>query len=178
MKRFSLLVATLLFATALSATAQLQTIDAKKLPNATHEFIHKYFAQTQINHVEQDKGAHGEHYIVYFANGDKATFDGSSGRCTGMDLATGSVPDALIPDKVRSYISSHYPSSHVISIATIANGSRLMLSNGTALCFDREGNVMRGDCQTTKCAKNEKCDACAAGKSCSKHVTTDKSAKQ
>ncbi len=178
MKRFSFFVAVALFATTLTATAQLQTIDAKKLPAATHEFIHKYFAQTQINHVEVDKGAHAEHYIVYFANGDKATFDGTSGRCTGMDLATGSVPDALIPERVRSYISSHYPSSHVISIATIENGSRLMLSNGTALCFDRDGSVMRGDCQTTKCEKPDKCDACAAGKPCSKHVTTDKSVKQ
>ena len=178
MKRFSFFVAVALFATTLTATAQLQTIDAKKLPAATHEFIHKYFAQTHINHVEVDKGAHAEHYIVYFANGDKATFDGTSGRCTGMDLATGSVPDALIPDKVRSYISSHYPSSHVISIATIENGSRLMLSNGTALCFGRDGSVMRGECPTTKCEKPDKCDACAAGKPCSKHVTTDKSVKQ
>ena len=145
MKRLFLLMVAAVFATSMVASAQVHSVDVDKLPKAAHEFIHKYFAQTSVSRVELDKSSEMGHYVVYFVNGDKATFDGASGRCISMDLATGSVPDALIPDKVRSYITSHYPSSKVISITHVDKGSRMMLSNGTELCFDRDGNVKRSD---------------------------------
>lgn len=171
MKRFSLFVVVAMLTTSLYAAAQVEHVDANKLPKASHEFIHKYFSQTEISRVEMDKHPHGDNYVVYFVNGDKAMFDASSGKCTGLDLATGSVPDALIPEKVRSYVTSHYPSSHVVAISHIAGGSRLVLSNGTSLCFDRDGNPMKKDAMAKQC---DACKECASGKPCSKHMNSAK----
>lgn len=142
MRRLSLFAVALIMATLLYAVPRLEGEGGDKLPKAASEFIHKYLASTEISRVDIDNKSTKEQYVVYFKNGDKATFDASSGKCTSLDMSVGAVPDAVVPGKVLDYVKRHYPSSYIVSICHIEGGGRIVLNSGKSICIDRDGNII------------------------------------
>ena len=77
-------------------------------------------------------------YTVYLDNGVKVEFDGSG----KWDSIKGAVPSAVIPAKIKNYLSQHYASFNVVKIDRKRYGYEVELNNDLELKFDVNGNFL------------------------------------
>ena len=146
MKKIFTLAALLISVVTVMAVMPSHDKSLDKLPAASRDFIHHYFAGDRVQSVSHVKSDHGDHFFVTFVNGDKVTFDGHSGNPVSIHLAEGAVPSKLMPDKVHDYLKKHYPGVSVTSLDHMKGGCRIGLSNGQSVCLDKEGKVMDKAC--------------------------------
>ena len=71
MKKILVLAAVLLSAVTVMAAMPSHDKSLDKLPAASRDFIHRYFAGDKVQSVSHTKMEHGEHYFVAFTNGDR-----------------------------------------------------------------------------------------------------------
>lgn len=130
-------------ATAFTVSAAPQEVDFDKLPKNSQEFIQKNFPNEKVKSVEMDREASWDKYTVYFNSGNQVSFEGGTGDCSQIIMKSGSIPMSVMPTKVKSYILGKYPNSKVVSWQTTADGSRIGLSDGTSLDFDKNENFVK-----------------------------------
>lgn len=154
MKKFIITSFSFLVAITLCAAMPDGRVALDKLPKATHAFIHEYMSSSPVKYAEE-MGEHHPYYVVYFENGDKAMFDKSSGKCTGLVMAQGAVPEQLVPKKVGDYVKAHYSSAWIVSMKHRGDKLYASLNDGTKLCFDKDGNLVKRECDTKCCDKSK-----------------------
>lgn len=141
MKRLLLLAACV--AVAFGVSAAPQEVDFDKLPKSSQEFIRKNFPREKVKTVEMDREASWDKYTVYFNSGNEVSFEGGTGDCSQIVMKSGSVPATVLPTAVKSYVLGKYPNQQVVSWQTTADGSKVGLSDGTYLDFDKSGNFVK-----------------------------------
>ena len=150
MKKILVLAAVLLSAVTVMAAMPSHDKSLDKLPAASRDFIHRYFAGDKVQSVSHTKMEHGKHYFVTFTNGDKVAFDAHSGKPVSIHLKSGAVPSKLMPSKVHDYLNKHYPGVQVVSLDSMKGCCRIGLSNGQSVCLDKEGKVVNKACPRDK----------------------------
>ena len=150
MKKILVLAAVLLSAVTAMAAMPSHDKSLDKLPAASRDFIHRYFAGDKVQSVSHTKMEHGEHYFVTFTNGDKVAFDAHSGKPVSIHLKSGAVSSKLMPSKVHDYLNKHYPGAQVVSLDSMKGCCRIGLSNGQSVCLDKEGKVVDKACPRDK----------------------------
>ena len=113
-------------------------ITVEKLPAKAQEFLKANFAKNSVVSAMHDRDFTDNDYTVYLDNGVKVEFDGSG----KWDSIKGAVPSAVIPAKIKNYLSQHYASFNVVKIDRKRYGYEVELNNDLELKFDVNGNFL------------------------------------
>ena len=119
--------------------------DASVLPAAARSTLAKNF-KAGVNIVKIDKTlSHVNDYEVILTDGTEVEFD-SKGNWTNVEVgAKSSVPDGLVPQAIRSYVSKDQPKARIVGIERERRGYSVDLSNGIEMKFDQAGKFLRYD---------------------------------
>ena len=130
--------------TANDALAQ-KILQLNQLPQTAQAFIQKHFDAKNVAHViEEDEFFSSKEYKVAIADGTQIEFD-SKGNWTEIDSDTQPVPQAIIPNSIRQYISKSFPNNQVVQISRSSRKYDVELASGIDLEFDSKGKFKRID---------------------------------
>lgn len=134
MKKF-FFIALVILLFSLNAFSQDRVITFDQLPKSSQDFITTHFNKANISYLKIDEETYGFEYEVYFNNGTKVEFD-KSGALKKVDCGHSSVPAAIIPEKVKTYVSTNYPGVIITEWCKKRTNWKAELSNGLDLYFD------------------------------------------
>ena len=87
----------------------------------------------------------GREYDVFFNNGNKIEFD-RKGNWQEIDCEKGSsVPLAVLPDDIVSFLNGNYAERRVTDVSKDRNGYEITLDNGVELKFDSKNRFLGFD---------------------------------
>lgn len=133
-KLFLSLVAALIASVAMAGTV----ISQSQLPSAARSFMAKYFVGEKIKKVEKDQGYHGLEYEVDLVSGAEVEFK-ENGTWKSFKAAPGkSVPAAIIPAGIASYVKANGGGS-IVKIEQKRGGYKVKVSNGREFMLNKEG---------------------------------------
>lgn len=121
-------------------------VNPTTLPTAAKTFISTHFPDATIRLVEKQNTAiaNGSVYDVSLSNGFEIDFD-AAGNWIDIDGNHQAVPVALIPEKIKAYVTANYPAQFIISIDKEKTYTDVDLNNNVELVFDTQGNFLRID---------------------------------
>lgn len=105
------------------------------LPAESLSFIKKHFAGLKISYAKAESDFFEKSYKVVFVNGQKAEFD-KNGKWEEIDCKYSTVPQSVIPEPIKKYISEQYPGQNVIKIERDKKGYEVKLKNKLELKFN------------------------------------------
>lgn len=117
--------------------------DFEKLPLEAQNFISKNYKDVKVKRVKVDDGDMKEMYTAKLANGSKLEFDQNS-KITSID-GDEKIPDALVPQSILAYVTTHYPKSYITEWEIDDGGQEVELADGTELKFDAQSNFLKKD---------------------------------
>lgn len=132
----------LLMALAAPAAADKdRPIEVSQLPNTAQQVVKRHFANRKVALAKQETGVFEKSYEIIFTNGDKVEFD-RSGNWTELDCKYSSVPTALVPSAIRSYVAKSYAGTSIRKIERERDGYEVKLSNGVEIEFNKKFQVV------------------------------------
>ncbi len=117
-------------------------IQKNQLPKAAQQFIDQHFATCEISYAMKDSDALDVTYEVVFVNGYKLEFD-KKGNWTEVNCKTTAVPDAIVPAKIKTYVSQNFGQQFIVKIDKQRSETEVDLNNGLELVFDSKDNFKR-----------------------------------
>lgn len=112
-----------------------------ELPAEAKTFIAKHFAKEEISHITIDKGILNDEYNVIFISGIKLEFS-EDGKWTEIDCRYSSVPDNLVPEKIREYVATHYPKNQITELKRDYNEWEVKITGGFELTFNKDMHLV------------------------------------
>ncbi len=131
-----LLSLTIVIASLQMASCKDRPIDLSQLPQAAREFIGEHFVDASVLLASVDKELFDTHYNAVFAEGFSVEFD-RKGMWRDVDCGRGRVPEAIIPEAIRSQLNASHPAGFVREISRDKRGYELTLNNGLELKFNK-----------------------------------------
>ncbi|WP_394774159.1 PepSY-like domain-containing protein [Flavobacterium sp.] len=121
-------------------------VNPTTLPATAQTFLSTHFPAVTVILAEKQNNAsiNGSIYDVSLSNGFEIDFD-INGNWIDIDGNNQAIPVALIPEKIRTYVTSNYPNQFVTSIDNERTYTEIELSNNLELVFDLQGNFLRID---------------------------------
>ncbi|MFB3390295.1 PepSY-like domain-containing protein [Flavobacterium sp. LAR06] len=121
-------------------------VNPATLPDIAKTFLSTHFPSVTIVLVEKQYTArpNGSFYDVTLANGFEIDFD-IAGNWTEIDGNYTAIPIAIIPEKILSYVTSHYPTTNIVQIDKETTHYEVELSNDLDLVFTSTGDFIRID---------------------------------
>ena len=116
-------------------------ISKENLPQAAQTFIQTYFSDKAITLVKQDTDVARKTYDVVFADGTEVKFNGK-GLWTEVSTKTGAVPQDLVPETIRTFVSGKYAGQTICRIERERAKTEVKLSNGLELTFNKDGRLI------------------------------------
>lgn len=146
MKKFGLILVSLLLSTmAIFADNEKITRDKSVLPSVCRDFLSSNFSQADISHIKIESNLLGtKGYDVILTNGVNVEFD-KSGEWKEIEARHASIPMEILPDKIATYIKTHFAGNTIISIDKDTREYEIKLNNDLELKFDRKGNFKKFD---------------------------------
>lgn len=144
-KNVLLILVAMLGCLSCSARDQYST-DASVLPKAAATILSTHFPNVQVSHIKIDKDTFGvDGYDVVLNDGTEVDFD-SKGNLKEVDCNhNGKVPDALVPQTIRSFVAGKYPNQNIIKLDVKRRGYEIELQSGLELVFNKQGVFQRID---------------------------------
>ena len=134
----------MVFALSLGACTKERIISFDQLPQKAQTIITTYFSIEEVMLVKLDKDDLQIEYDVKLKNGTELTFDGK-GNLTKIDCQRQRVPDGLVPEKVRAYVTANHPDAFIIEWGKDDLRWKAELNNGLELVFNKDGEFIRYD---------------------------------
>lgn len=121
-------------------------VNPSTLPATAKTFIDTHFPNATIRLVEKQNtaNANGSVYDVSLSNGFEIDFD-VNGNWIDIDGNHQAIPTALIPEKIKTYVTANYPAQFITSIDNEKTYTEVELNNNVELVFDTQGNFLRID---------------------------------
>lgn len=110
-------------------------IKPEQLPEKAQNIIAKAFPEGKIKKANIEKRASLMQYEVKISGGVKLQFS-KDGSLTECECTKGTVPDMLIPSKIRSFIAKEFPKNSVVRIEHDSKIYEIDLDDGTELSFN------------------------------------------
>lgn len=127
----------------ISAT-QNPTAENQDLPAGIKTFVAQHYPNINMASYEiKNLPGIGKKFEVKMNNGAEIDFD-KDGNWEEISDGQG-VPEALIPNAIKTYVSRNYKGIKVKSIDKEKNKTKVDLLNGTDLEFDANGKFLRVD---------------------------------
>lgn len=119
--------------------------DISTLPVAAQTILKNNF-KADVSHIKMDVAFHNvREYDVVLTDGSEITFD-SKGNWKEIEVkAKGSVPAALVPSSISTYVKQNQKNAKIIGIEKNRSGYEVELSNGVEMEFNHEGKFLRYD---------------------------------
>lgn len=145
MKRLSILAAAILSFGILTASAGDDTpITVGQLPQTAQNFIRSHFPDHKVAYAKEERDLMKLSYDVVFADGTKLEFD-KNGDWKEVDTKPATVPAAIVPERIATYIRSNYPDAAIVAIDRSPRKYEVELSNGLEVKFDIRYNFIGVD---------------------------------
>ena len=122
-----------------SAMADNRPISSEQLPDKAKQFLKQHFPQQRVTLATQDHDLVGRDYEVTLDDGTRIDFS-ASGEWQKVE-SRGTVPSALVPAGVASYVHKHYANDKIVRIERDKRDFEVRLSNGLELTFDKYNRV-------------------------------------
>lgn len=130
------------FLTTLTACDQEKIITQNELPQEVSSYIRKNFPNAKVAQAVQDREGLGKSYNITLSDGISLEFNGKEVTDIKSNHA---LPDAAVPQQIRSYVTENYPGTAVTQWETDGNGQQAKLDNGIELQFNKAGDFQRID---------------------------------
>ncbi|MBD3582793.1 PepSY-like domain-containing protein [Flavobacterium selenitireducens] len=124
---------------AFCAKAQSAKISVAELPTAARTFLNQHYKYRPIEYVRK-KEQGGFPYTVKLAQGTQICF-GENGDWCKIDGDGASLPKALVPTQIASYVKEKYPKKRITYIEKDNDKIDINLNNNVGLEFDAMGNL-------------------------------------
>ena len=143
MKKY-FLSALLVLTTCFTACANEKVITYPEMPLQAQRLIEAHFSKADVSLVMMDRELLRTEYEVRLNDGTKVEFDGD-GELTKIDCGAKAVPEALIPEAVRSYVAASFPNTFVTEWGKDDRGWKAELNSGLDLEFNSNYEFVRID---------------------------------
>lgn len=142
-KGFIILAAAVLCSSAVFAAAD-RPVKVGELPQAAQTFLKTYFAKSEVAYAEMDDDVVKRDYEVVFRDGTKIEFDGK-GEWKDIKCVGQSVPSALVPAQITSYVADNYPGESIVEIERGRYTTEVKLTNDLELEFNKRNELIKID---------------------------------
>ena len=112
-------------------------IEVSQMPQIAQTFIKQHFADRKIALSKMESDFFQKSYEVIFTDGDKVDFD-KKGNWTEVNCKHSSVPVAVIPAPILTYVKKTYADTKVLKIERDDKDYEVALSNHMELKFDTQ----------------------------------------
>lgn len=145
MKKLIIILLAGLAAVATVRAADEYTQDPNMLPAKARTMLSKNF-KSKINVIKIDKTlGHTNDYEVVMTDGTVVEFN-NKGDWKEIEVGRDkSVPDAMIPPEIRSYVKQYQKRERIIGIEKDRKGYEITLANGVEMKFDSKGSFKKYD---------------------------------
>ena len=140
----TLLSALLVLTTCFTACSGEKVITYLEMPLQAQRLIETHFAKADVSVVMMDRELLSTDYEVRLNDGTKVEFD-KDGELTKIDCGTKAVPEALIPEAVRSYVATNFPNTFITEWGRDDRRWKAELNNGLDLEFNKKYEFVRMD---------------------------------
>lgn len=113
-----------------------RVITKDALPAKAQQFVNAHFASVKISYIKEDRDFFDRNYELVFADGSKVEF-GRKGDWVEVDCRYNSVPQAIVPAAIQTYVKSNFPDVKIIEIERRRGNHEVKLSNKLELVFDK-----------------------------------------
>ena len=145
MKKFLLTLIAVFSITPIVSARDIYSHDASVLPKAAQSTINKNFkAKVSVVKIDKDFGRISE-YEAILTDGTEISFDRHGNWDNIETSASSSVPEALIPAAISTYVKKNYSGQKIVGIDKERNGYEVELTNGLDLKFNKQGEFLRYD---------------------------------
>ena len=135
---------TILFAIfALTGCDKKTTVQNNELPQEIRTSVTALFPSHRILHSVKDRDGLELTYDILLDGNIQLEFN-SRNHLIEID-SPNRLPDAAIPSKIKSYVSTNYPADYIISWELDDRGQQIKLNNGLELEFNLAGDFVRID---------------------------------
>lgn len=142
MKKVTISILFMVFALSLDACTKERIISFDQLPQKAQTIITTYFSIEEVMIVKLDKDDLQIEYDVKLKNGTELTFD-SKGDLIEIDCHRQRVPDGLVPENVRAFVTANHPTAFVTEWSKNKFRLKVELNNGLELVFNNDGDFIR-----------------------------------
>lgn len=126
----------------ITANADNDRLIAKEnLPKKSQEFIDRYFGDTKITYIKEEREFMEKSYEVMLADGTKVEFT-RNGEWKEVDCRHSSIPTPIVPAQIMKYVKENHPDVKVMKIERDRIDYELRLSNRLELTFDTKFNII------------------------------------
>lgn len=119
-------------------------ITVNELPSKAQHFIQQFFSGNTVAYAKIDKDFLDKNYDVVFTNGEKIEFD-KNGEWKEINCKFTTVPDAVIPEQIKSYVTKQFPQAKVLKIEREHKGYEVKLNNKLEIKFNSHFQVIEID---------------------------------
>jgi hypothetical protein len=133
MKRIFVILAGLL-AIASVSKADDRPVRFEELPKAAQKFVKVNFPDNIVLYASKDDDIMFPEYEVGLDNGINIDFR-NDGQLEKIQARQTGVPAAIIPVKIREYVTAHYPGVKILEYEVDRNGYEIKVSNGLEMKF-------------------------------------------
>lgn len=116
-------------------------ITVSQLPAAAQQVLKKHFSSKKVALAKMESGILDKSYDVVFTTGEKIEFD-RKGNWTEIECELSSVPAALVPSQIASYVKKTYPNAKILKIEKDKNEYEVKLSNRLEITFNKSFQVI------------------------------------
>ena len=145
-----ILVAALLLVGIASASADNRNerpVTVDQLPKVSQEFLAAHFKNLTVAYAVEETKYYGKEYEVTYTDRTEVEFR-SDGQWSSVERKYSPVPDAIIPEQIRKFVSAQaniYPGQYNKKIDRDIYTWEIELSNGLEIEFDLKFNVIGYD---------------------------------
>jgi hypothetical protein len=127
------------------AIGQEKVIEVNNLPKAAQSFISSNYGNDKVALVKSEKELmQSIEYKVVLASGIELEFD-SKGNWTEVDAKSKSVPQGIVPAKIKSYVQKSFPNNYIVQINKDSKGYEVELTNGIEVKFNKNAEFIKID---------------------------------
>lgn len=119
-------------------------IQVNQLPAKAQQFIKQHFSEKSIALAKEESDFFEKSFDVIFTDGTKLEFD-RKGNWEKVSCRQHSVPQAIVPETIRTYVSTHYPQTRIVKVEREKSVLEVKLSNGTELKFNSRQELIKID---------------------------------
>ncbi len=138
------LLSTIALACLALASCDDQSVPVAEVPQDIQVFIQQNFVGSTMTYAQRDLGLLGWEYDVTLNDGTIVKFD-SDHTWDQVSCAAASVPAALVPAPIATYLNANFPGVAITKIDKESNGYDVDLASGLELKFNSQGALMEMD---------------------------------
>lgn len=121
-----------------------QPMNYSELPAKAQKFVEKYYSDAEVTYVTRDRDIASTEYEVVLDNGTKIEFN-ADGEWRDVDTKHSAVPEAIVPNKIKSYVEKHYSGDKIVEIKRDRRGWDIKISRGLELEFNTDYRIVEID---------------------------------